>query len=59
MQTVMEKTTGAEPETATQDFGFDYKAAARDALIWFSRNVNKKVELELENERVHDHFNAF
>ena len=64
MQTVLEETNEPEPETAANDFKIDYKAAARDALNraqqeLATREIEKKVKLELENERSQEQLNAF
>ena len=64
MQAVTEKTCKPEPVTAADDFKIDYKAAARDALNrvqqeLVTKEIEQKVKLELENERLQEQQNTF
>ena len=57
MQAVTEETREPEPTTAADDFKFDYRAAARDALNivqqeLLTKEIEQKVKLELENEKL-------
>ena len=59
MQAVTEETREPEPATAADDFKIDYRAAARDALNrvqqeLVTKEIEKKVELELENEKLQE-----
>ena len=64
MQEVTEETREPEPATAADDFKIDYKAAARDALNrvqqeLVTKEVEQKVNLELENEKLQEQLNTF
>ena len=64
MQAVTEETRELEPVTAVDDFKIDYKAAARDALNrvqqeLVTKEIEQKVKLELENEKIQERLNAF
>ena len=64
MQSMLEKTSGTELETASKDFKIDYKTAAKDALNSVQqklapRKVEQKVKLELENKRTQEQLSAF
>ena len=64
MQAVTEETCELEPVTAADDFKIDYRAAARDALNGVqqelvTKEIEQKVELELENEKLQEKLNAF
>ena len=57
MQTVTEEMREPEPVTAADDFKIDYRAVARDALNrveqeLVTKEIEQKVKLELENERI-------
>ena len=50
--------------TAVADFKIDYRAAARDALNRFqqelvTKEIEQKVQLELEKEKIQERLNAF
>ena len=64
MQAVTEETSEPEPVTAADDFKIDYRAAARDALNrlqqeLLTKEIEQKVKLELENEKVQEKLNTF
>ena len=64
MQAVTEETRQPEPVTAADDFKIDYRAAARDALNrvqqeLVTKEIEQKVKLELENEKLQEQLNAF
>ena len=64
MQAVTEETREPEPVTAADDFKIDYRAAARDALNrvqqeLVTNEIEQKVKLELENEKLQEQLNAF
>ena len=64
MQAVIEETREPEPATAAHDFKIDYKAAARDALNrvqqeLVTKEIEQKVKLELENEKLQEQLNTF
>ena len=64
MQAVIEETRESEPATAAHDFKIDYKAAARDALNrvqqeLVTKEIEQKVKLELENEKLQEQLNTF
>ena len=64
MQAVTEKTCEQEPVTAVDDFKIDYRAAARDALNrvqqeLVTKDIEQKVKLELENEKLQEKLNTF
>ena len=64
MQAVTEEIREPEPVTAADDFKIDYRAAARDALNrvqqeLVTKEVEQKVKLELENEKIQEKLNAF
>ena len=64
MQAVTEEIREPEPVTALGDFKIDYRAAARDALNrvlqeLVTKDIEQKVNLELENEKIQEKLNAF
>ena len=64
MQAVTEETREPEPATAADGFKIDYKAAARDALNrvqqeLVTKEIEQKVKLELENEKLQEQLNTF
>ena len=64
MQAVTEETREPGPATAADDFKIDYKAAARDALNrvqqeLVTKEIEQKVKLELENEKLQEQLNTF
>ena len=64
MQAVIEEAREPEPATATDDFKIDYRAAARDAINrvqqeLVTKEIEQKVKLELENEKLQEQLNAF
>ena len=64
MQTVTEEIRESEPVSAADDFKIDYRAAARDALNRFQQElmteeIEQKVKLELDNEKIREKLNAF
>ena len=64
MQAVTEETREPEPATAADGFKIDYKAAARDALNrvqqeFVMKEIEQKVKLELENEKLQEQLNTF
>ena len=64
MQAVTEKICDSEPMTAADDLKIDYRAAARDALNrvqqeLVTKEIEQKVKLELENEKIQEKINAF
>ena len=64
MQAVTEETHEPEPATAAEDFKIDFRAAARDALNsvhqeLVTKEIEQKVKLELENEKLQEQLNAF
>ena len=64
MQAVTEEIREPEPVTASDDFKIDYRAAARDPLNrvqqeLVTKEIEQKVKLELENEKVQERLNAF
>ena len=64
MQAVTGETHEPEPATAAEDFKIDYKAAARDALNrvqqeLVTKEIEQKVKLELENEKLQEQLNTF
>ena len=64
MQAVTEETREPEPVTAADDFKIDYRAAARDALNrvqqeLVKKEIEQKVKLELENEKLQGQLNTF
>ena len=64
MQAVTEETCGREPVTAADDFKSDYRAAAREALSrvqqeLVTKEIEQKVKLELENEKLQEQLNTF
>ena len=64
MQAVTEETCQPEPVTAAIDFKIDYRAAARDALKrvqqeLVTKEIEQKVKLELENEKLQEQLNTF
>ena len=64
MQAVTEEACEPEPVTAANDFKIDYRAAARDALNrvqqeLVTKEIEQKVKLELENEKLQEQLNTF
>ena len=64
MQAVTEETREPESATAADDFNIDYKAAARDALNRVqqelkTKEIEQKMKLELENEKLQEQLNTF
>ena len=64
MQAVTEEARETEPATAADDFKIDYKAAAKDALNrvqqeLVTKEIEQKVKLELENEKLQEQLNTF
>ena len=64
MQVVTEEIREPEPVTAVDAFKIDYRAAARDALNrvqqeLLTKEIEQKVKLELENEKIQEKLNAF
>ena len=64
MQAVTEETCEPEPVTAADDFKIDYREAARDALNrvqqeLVTKEIEQKVKLELENEKLQEQLNTF
>ena len=64
MQAVTEETCEPELVTAADDFKIDYRAAARDALNrvqqeLVTKEIEQKVKLELENEKLQGKLNTF
>ena len=61
---VTEEIREPEPVTAVDDFKIDYRAAARDALNrvqqeLVTKEIEQKVKLEVENEKIQERLNAF
>ena len=64
MRAVTGETREPEPATAAEDFKIDYKAATRDALNrvqqeLVTKEIEQKVKLELENEKLQERLNTF
>ena len=64
MQAVTEEIREPEPVTAVDDFKIDFRAAARDALNrvqqeLVTKEIEQKVKLELQNEKIQEKLNAF
>ena len=64
MQAVTEETCEQQPVTAADDFMIDYRAATRDALNrvqqeLVTNEIEQKVKLELENEKLQEKLNTF
>ena len=64
MQTVTEEICEPGPVTAADDFKIDYRAAARDALNRLQQElvteeIEQKVKLDLENEKLQEKLNTF
>ena len=64
MQAVTAEKCEPEPVTAADDFKIDYRAAARDALKrvqqeLLTKEIEQKVRLELENEKLQEKLNTF
>ena len=64
MQAVTEETCEPEPVIAAVDFKIDYRAATRDALNrvqqeLVTKEIEQKVKLELENEKLQEKLNTF
>ena len=63
MQAVTEEMREPEPTTAADNFKIDYRAVAWDALNrtqqeLVTKEIEKKVKLELENEKIQERLNA-
>ena len=63
MQAVTGETCKPEPTIAADDFKYDYRAAARDALNQVqqelvTKEIEQKVKLVLENEKLQEKLNA-
>ena len=64
MQAVPDDTCEPEPVTAANDSKIDYRAAARDALNrvqqeLVTKEIEQKVKLQLENEKLQEKLNTF
>ena len=64
VQTVTKEMRELETVTAVVDFKIDYRAAARDALNrvqqkLVTKEIEQKVKLELENEKIRERLNDF
>ena len=64
MQAVTEETREPESATAADVFKIDYRAAARDALNrvqqeLVTKEIEQKVKIELENEKLQEQLNTF
>ena len=64
MLAVTEEICEPGPVTAADDFKIDYRAAARDALnrvqqVLVTKEIEQKVKLELENEKLQEKLNTF
>ena len=64
MQAVTEESREPESVTAADDFKIDYRAAARDALNrvqqeLVTKDIEPKVKLELEHEKLQEQLNTF
>ena len=64
MQEVTEEKSEPKPVTAADDFKIDYRAAARDVLNrvqqeLVTKEIEQKVKLELENEKIKEKLNIF
>ena len=64
MQAVTKEMHESESVTVADDFKIDYRAAARDALIrvqqeLVTKEIEQKLKLELENEKIEERLNAF
>ena len=64
MQAVTEEMREPEPVTTADDFKIDYRKAARDTLNrvqqeLVTNEIEQKVKLELENEKIQERLNAF
>ena len=64
MQAVTDEAREPEPATAADAFKIDYRAAARDAINrvqqeLVTKEIEQKVKLELENEKLQEQLNAF
>ena len=64
MQAVTEETRKPDPVTVADDFKIDYRAAARDALNrvqqkLVTKEIEQKVKLELETEKLQEQLNTF
>ena len=64
MQAVTEEACELEPVTAADDFKIDYRAATRDALNSVQqelviKEIEHKVKLELENEKIQEKLKVF
>ena len=64
MQAEPEEMREPGPMTAVDDFKIDYRAVARDALNrvqqeLVTKEIEQKVKLELENEKIQEKLNAF
>ena len=63
MQAVTKEIREPEPVTAADDFKIDYRATARDALnrvqqLLVTKEIEQKVKLKLENEKIQEKLNA-
>ena len=64
MQALTEEMREPEPVTAADDFKIDYRVAARDTINRVqqesvTKEIEQKVKLELENEKIQERLNAF
>ena len=64
MQAVTKEIREPEPVTAVDDFKINYRAAARYALNrvqqeLVTKEIEQKMKLELENEKIQEKLNAF
>ena len=64
MEAVTEEIREPEPVTAADDFKMDYRAAARDAFNrvqqeLMTKEIEQKMKLELENEKMLERLNAY
>ena len=64
MQAVTEETCEPGPVTVADDFKIDYRAAATDALNrvqqeLVTKEIEQKLKLELENDKLQEKLNAF
>ena len=64
MQAVTEELRKPEPVTAAHEFKIDFRAAARDAVNrvqqeLVTKEIEQKVKLELENEKIQEMLNVF
>ena len=64
MQAITEEMSEPQPMTLADDFKIDYRAPARDALNrvqqeLVTKEIEQKVKLELESEKIQERLNAF